>query len=257
MNKPESRVRKVAAPMQQTQEGERLAKRVAQLRECSRSEAEQYIEGGWVKVDGVVVEDPPFRVLHQKVEIDPSATLINLTPVTLVLHKPAGLSLEKAMTLLTPANHSAHDESGIRSLKRHFSGLNSPVPLENGASGLITFTQDWRTERKLTEDIQSMEHELMVDVAGEDVSDQVHHITRALNDPRKPLPATKVSINSTGEGRNTLRFAIKGAHPGLIAHLCQMVGLDIIAMRRIRLGRVGLRDLAAGQWRYLSGHERF
>jgi 23S rRNA pseudouridine2604 synthase len=102
-----------------------------------------------------------------------------------------------------------------------------------------------------------MEHELMVDVAGENVSDQVHHITRALNDPRKPLPAAKVSINSTGEGRSTLRFAIKGAHPGLIAHLCQLVQLDIIAMRRIRLGRVGLRDLAAGQWRYLSGHERF
>ena len=35
--------------------GERLSKRVMQLKGCSRREAEQYIEGGWVLVDGQVV----------------------------------------------------------------------------------------------------------------------------------------------------------------------------------------------------------
>ncbi|NBT93031.1 MAG: hypothetical protein EBT37_10705, partial [Betaproteobacteria bacterium] len=36
--------------------GERLSKRVAQMLRCSRSQAEQYIEGGWVRVAGKVVE---------------------------------------------------------------------------------------------------------------------------------------------------------------------------------------------------------
>ena len=45
----------------------RLAKRVAELVPCSRREAEQYIEGGWVRVDGSVVEEPQFRVLQQKI----------------------------------------------------------------------------------------------------------------------------------------------------------------------------------------------
>ena len=49
----------------------RLAKRVAELKGCSRREAEQYIEGGWVTVDGVVVEEPQSRVQDQQVEIDP------------------------------------------------------------------------------------------------------------------------------------------------------------------------------------------
>src|SRR3989338_1334343 len=70
--------------------GERLAKRIAQLVPCSRREAEQYIEGGWVRVDGVVVEEPQHRVLHQAITLDPNASLMNLTPVTLVLHKPPG-----------------------------------------------------------------------------------------------------------------------------------------------------------------------
>ncbi|MEQ1659472.1 MAG: S4 domain-containing protein, partial [Hylemonella sp.] len=68
----------------------RLSKRLAALLPCSRSEAEQYIEGGWVRVNGQVVEEPHFRVLDEKIELDPEARLMELPPVTLLLHKPAG-----------------------------------------------------------------------------------------------------------------------------------------------------------------------
>ena len=56
----------------------RLAKRVAELVPCSRREAEQYIEGGWVRVDGKVVEEPQFRVLKQRIELDKNASLMTL-----------------------------------------------------------------------------------------------------------------------------------------------------------------------------------
>ena len=68
----------------------RLAKRLAEMLPCSRREAEQYIEGGWVKVDGVVVEEPQFRVLHQSIALSKDASLLAPTAVTLLLHKPAG-----------------------------------------------------------------------------------------------------------------------------------------------------------------------
>jgi len=51
--------------------------------------------------------------------------------------------------------------------------------------------------------------------------------------------------------------ALKGAQPGQIAHLCEAVGLQVLSMKRIRLGRVPLGKLPAGQWRYLRGDERF
>ena len=38
--------------------GIRLSKRVAELKACSRREAEQYIEGGWVRVAGRGVGEP-------------------------------------------------------------------------------------------------------------------------------------------------------------------------------------------------------
>lgn len=36
----------------------RIAKHVTDVARCSRAEAEQYIEGGWVLVDSDVVEYP-------------------------------------------------------------------------------------------------------------------------------------------------------------------------------------------------------
>ncbi|MGO4781537.1 S4 domain-containing protein, partial [Lysobacter sp. 2RAB21] len=69
----------------------RLDKRVAELAGCSRAQAQQYIEGGWVRVDGEVVEEPQAPVSTEQVELDPQARLEPAEPATVLLHKPAGV----------------------------------------------------------------------------------------------------------------------------------------------------------------------
>lgn len=233
----------------------RLAKRLAAMIPCSRSQAEQYIEGGWVRVDGRVVEEPHFRVLHEKIELDPNANLMELTPVTLLLHKPAGHATPQQ--LLNAASHWREDPSGIRVLKRHFSQLTPAVALEPAASGLLVFTQDWRVARKLSEDDHLIEQEVTVEVQGEVSPTQLQQLMRATDERGQPLPPVKASLNSSAEGRSKLRLAIKGVHPGLIAWLFERAGLQILAMKRIRIGRVPMTQLPPGQWRYLQPHERF
>jgi 23S rRNA pseudouridine2604 synthase len=233
----------------------RLAKRLAAMLPCSRSQAEQYIEGGWVRVNGQVVEEPQFRVSDEKIELDPKANLMELTPVTLLLHKPAGHA--SPQQLLNAASHWREDLSGMRVLKRHFSQLDDAVALEPAASGLLVFTQDWRVARKLSEDAQLIEVEVIVEVQGEVSPAQLQLLMRDTDARGQPLPAAKVSVNSSGEGSSKLRFAIKGVHPGLIAYLCERAGLKILAMKRIRIGRVPMTQLPGGQWRYLQAHERF
>lgn len=71
----------------------RLAKRLAAEQSCSRGDAERYIEGGWVAVDGQVVEEPGLRVRpDQAVRLLPGARLEEMRPVTVLVHKPAGLA---------------------------------------------------------------------------------------------------------------------------------------------------------------------
>lgn len=254
-----------------TDEGERLAKRVAALVPCSRREAEQYIAGGWVRVDGQVVEEPQFRVQAQSVELDAGASLLGATPATLLLHKPPGHddgtpapdaprrggAAPSARALLQVATQWAGDEAGQRLLKRHGVGLASLVPLAWGASGLLVFSQDWRVTRKLTEDAALLEHELMVEVRGE-VSPEVLRRLNRTSDRATPLAGSiKISLNSQGEGVSRLRCAVKGGRPGLLAELCERNGLQITGMKRIRIGRVMLAALPPGQWRFLLPAERF
>jgi 23S rRNA pseudouridine2604 synthase len=234
----------------------RLAKRVVALARCSRREAEQYIEGGWVRVDGEVVEEPQFMVAAQAVELDPQARLAPAEPATLVLHKPAGYDAgdgpNPASALITSETRSPDDASGVRPLKRHLQRLTSPLSLPTAASGLLIFTQDWRVTRKLTEDIDRVEQEFVVEVSGELIPNGLALLNHGLQFNHYAVPPIKVSWQS----EQRLRFAFKALQPTRIEPMCQAVGLTVLAMKRLRVGRIPLAKLLPGQWRYLAPGER-
>jgi 23S rRNA pseudouridine2604 synthase len=234
----------------------RLAKRVAELRACSRREAELLITGGWVRVDGVVVEEPQFRVGDERVDVDPEADISQSEPVTLLLNKPAGLAITAGNApshLFGVATGWSEDASGIQPLKKHFAQLTVCVPLETDASGLVVFTQDWRVARKLTDDAATLEHEVIVEVAGELAPAALKRMNQGIAyHGRTPL-----GIKVSWQNETRLRVALKGAQPGQIAHLCEAAGLQVLSMKRIRLGGVSLGKVPAGQWRYLPEDERF
>ncbi len=230
---------------------QRLAKRLAEMLACSRREAEQYIEGGWVTVDGVVVEEPQFRVLNQTIEISSDASLLAVTAVTILLHKPAGHDAD-----LLLATRSPDDRSGIRQLKKHFSAGEWVTPMAIPASGLVVFTDDWRVQRKLREDAATLEHEVVVEVEG-DIKpgglERLNRVDHGFTFNGTLLSPAKVSWQS----EHRLRFALKGEMPGQIAYFCESVGLRVRAMKRLRIGRVAMSGLQPGQWRYLLPHEKF
>ena len=242
-----------------TDEAIRLAKRVAAQLGCSRAEAERYIAAGGISVDGQVVEDPASRVLpSQDVRVLPGASSEEAPPVTILLHKPAGMNSgvgargEPALNCLTPES-LAQGHGQPRFLKRHLAKLTVTNPLETDASGLVVFTQDFRVARKLVEEGDRVEQEFIVDVSGAIKEGGLALLNHGLNFNGKPIPPMKVSWQS----EHRLRFALKGVKPGLIDHMCREVGLEIVDMRRIRIGRVPMAGLQAGQWRYLLDYERF
>lgn len=241
----------------------RLAKRVAELRACSRREAEQIIAGGWVRVGGVVIEEPQFRVADEHIEIDPRANPGQTEPVTLLLHKPPGYFTGQdsggrpATQLLGPDTLWAEDASGIRPLKMHFAQLTACVPLDTGGGGLVVYTQDWRIARKLTEAAATVEHEVVVEVAGELDTNVAADGLKRLNQGIAFNGRTPPAIRVSWQNETRLRVALKGAQPGQIAHMCEAVGLRVLSLKRIRVGSVPLGKLPAGQWRYLREDERF
>ncbi|CAN7387733.1 RNA pseudouridine synthase [Pseudorhodoferax sp. LjRoot39] len=232
-------------PDDETQ-GVRLAKRVAAQGGWSRRDAELLIDNGVVRVDGTVALSPQMRVLPaQRVEIEKNARPEPVPPVTVVLHKPAGMDIDPAAPL-AGARRSDTDRSGLRPLPRHLLDQHYVAPLGTRDSGLVVFTQVHGIERKLIEDAGILEHELQVEVQGEVTPEALQGMRPA-----------RVSVGSQREGRTVLRFAIKGPQPGQVSAMCERAGLKILGVRRIRLGRVPLAGMAPGEWRYLHPDERF
>ena len=217
----------------------RLAKRVAEMRPCSRREAELYIEGGFVSVDGVVVEEPGARVNpEQDVAIAADATLLEIVPVTLLLHKPAGVAQPQH---LLKADTLTRTTPGKRFLKRHVANLTELAPLDAKASGLTVFTQDFRVSRKFED---GLEQEIIVEVEGDIIENGLQQLNQ-------------INGKVSWQNENRLRFAVKGLKLGLIDKLCKEVGLKVVSMKRIRIGRIAMASLPVGEWRYLQDYERF
>lgn len=231
----------------------RLSKHLIEQLGCSRREAELYIEGGWVAVDGVVVEQPQFKVTDQRVELLPGARAEALEPVTLLLHQPAGMEAEAGRATIGLATLSEAHREGVRPLHGHFNRLNCVAPLEPRATGMQVFTQDWRVSRKIEADLRKLEQEYIIEVRGEASPQALERLARGITRNDRELPKAKASW----QNETHLRLVVKNPYPGLISELCAALRLEVLGMRRIRLGGVSMGKLPVGQWRYVASSERF
>ena len=251
---------------QPEQEGIRLAKRLAMQEQCSRREAELYIEAGNVQVDGKVVQVPETRVQPEEVvTLRKDAKPEAIPPVTILMNKPAGYTQGPAYGR-TRSAHSLLNESTKANidtpmpqlvLNQHFKHLESFLTIPLPASGLIVYTQDKRIARKLGEEGMWLEQEIIVGVEGQMVEDGLEILYEGLPIPggngHRRMPPCHVSWQSDGH----LRFALKGIAPEEIERMCAAIGLTVTSMRRLRIGRVAMSKVPEGQWRYLMPWERF
>lgn len=240
--------------------GVRLSKVMAERGLCSRREADSYIEQGLVFVDGV-------RVTELGTRIDPNAD-ISLAPkarnqqqqrVTILLHKPVGYvsgqpepGYEPAVALIYPKTRWAMS-GGPDFHPSHLKGLAPAGRLDIDSTGLLVLTQDGRVARQLIGDDSEVEKEYIVRVAGTLVENGLELLNHGLSlDGHKLRPAKVEWLNE-----DQLRFVLKEGRKRQIRRMCELVGLKVLGLKRVRIGNVRLRDLPQGQWRYLLEDEHF
>lgn len=230
-----------------TDPGERLAKRVAAQLHCSRREAEQLVAQGAVTVDGEPATQPQQRVrADQRVAVAAGARPQAMAPATLLVHKPAGLDCNAPgfwARLQRDGQDALHGRPAVPGLFMHQRCVAS---LEAAESGLIVFSQVPGIARRLLDDAPLVEHEFAIEVNGAVQPEQL---------PR--LRPARASISRQTETLTGLRVVLHGPEPGQIAALCRNAGLAPTVLRRLRIGRLPMAGLAPGHWRCLRPQERF
>ncbi len=241
-------------PTSQNPEHPRLSKRMGELGLCSRREADRWITNGWVKVDGQVVDQLGVRVPPDaRIEIDPAAREHQSAQVTILLHKPVGYvsgqaedGYEPAIVLIRPENRWAADPSPIQFQREHLRSLVPAGRLDIDSTGLLVLTQDGRIAKQLIGENSSVEKEYLVRVEGNLSADGLKR------DGVKLKPA-----QVSWQNEHQLRFVLRQGRKRQIRRMCEIVGLFVTGLKRVRSGNIPLGGLPLGKWRYLRPDETF
>jgi 23S rRNA pseudouridine2604 synthase len=239
----------------------RLSKRMGELGLCSRREADRWITSGWVKVDGKVVDTLGVRVSpNARIEIDPAAREHQSGQVTVLLHKPVGYvsgqaedGYEPAIVLIRPENRWVADPSPIQFQPGHLRGLAPAGRLDIDSTGLLVLTQDGRVAKQLIGEDSSVEKEYLVRVEGDLSAEGMKRLQYGLTLDGVKLRPAKVSWQNDHQ----LRFVLRQGRKRQIRRMCELVGLFVTGLKRVRSGNVPLGGLPVGKWRYLRPDENF
>lgn len=245
-------------------EGLRVSKLMTERGLASRREADEWIEAGWVRVNGAVAVLGQRAQPDAVIEIDPRARAQQARRVTVLLHKPLGYVSGQAedghppaATLVTPANRWAKDPAKLDFHPGHLRGLAPAGRLDIDSTGLLVLTQDGRIAKTLIGDETRVEKEYLVRVQhlrpDRLPESELVRLRHGLVLDGKPLRPARVSW----QNEDQLRFVLREGRKRQIRRMCELVGLKVVGLKRVRIGSVVLGQLPPGQWRYLGEHERF
>ena len=243
----------------------RLSTRMSELGIASRREADEWIAAGLVRVDDQIVKELGSRVVvGQRITVDAKARYQQAQRVTVLINKPVGFvsgqaedGYEPAVVLVTPANQWRDDRSGTRFLREHLRSLVPAGRLDIDSVGLLVLTQDGRVAKQLIGEDSEVEKEYLVRVAtanGKRLPDvSLALLCHGLDlDGEALRPALVEWVND-----DQLRFVLQQGKKRQIRRMCEAVGMQVLGLKRVRIGKVMLGDLPPGCWRYLRMDESF
>ncbi|MDD5176218.1 MAG: pseudouridine synthase [Sterolibacterium sp.] len=239
----------------------RISKLMSAQGICSRREADDYIERGWVFVDGERVTELGSRAYPtQKITLHKAAQASQQARVSILLNKPIGYvsgqaehDHKPAYTLINAASRYPGDHSPLRFKAAHLKGLVPAGRLDIDSLGLLVLTQDGRIAKRLIGKDTEIEKEYLVRVEGKLSAANLALLNFGLSLDGEALKRAQVGWQNDDQ----LRFVLREGKKRQIRRMCELVGLKVLGLKRVRIGKVMLGDLPLGQWRYLDDHEKF
>lgn len=224
---------------------ERLSKVVAACGVCSRRAAEELIRKGLVSVNGQKIVVPQTLVdVEKDLILYNGSHLKKEAKITYLLHKPVGYtctnapmkSKRRAVDLITEEN----------------SRLYTVGRLDKDTSGLMVVTNDGDFANRIMHPSSEIPKEYLVKVNKEVLHEHLVAISQGTTVEEgfvKPLSVVKVR-------RGTLKVVVCDGRKREVRALMEHAGLEVIELKRIRIGALMLGTLPVGQFRRMTEREK-
>jgi 23S rRNA pseudouridine2605 synthase len=215
----------------------------------SRRKAEGLISAGRVSVNGETA------TLGVAVSPEEDAVLLDGEPITLP-QTLAYLALNKPAGYLT----TLRDEPGRR--RPTIKDLMPPVPglvpigrLDAATTGLVLLTNDGPLAHRIAHPSSQIEKEYEVTVKNPVPKEALSSLSSGpILEYGKMLPPKLTNLRRSPH-ETTFHLTIHEGRNRIIRRACAAVGLDLLSLKRLRVGPVTLGDLPEGRYRNLTEEE--
>lgn len=229
---------------------ERLQKYLAECGVASRRKCEELILQGKVKVNNQIVTELGVKVNPEKdiVKFEDKEVKPTSKMVYILLNKPIGYVT------------TADDQFGRDTVLDLVKVKERIVPvgrLDMYTSGALILTNDGDFVYKVTHPKHEIEKTYTVTVKGIIKNEEVEQLRKGVKIDDYITKPAKVKILKTDIEKNISRLEIV-IHEGKnrqVRKMCESVGKKVLALHRSKIGKIGVKDIELGKWRYLKDRE--
>ena len=232
----------------------RLSKIMSDRGICSRREAKDLILNGYVKVNGKLVNEPGLKFSESvKISLLKKAKEILNNKVTILINKPLGYvssqpSMDEKPAIRIIKESNKDPRCKIKLKKEHLKGLAPAGRLDINSTGLLILTQNGALAKKIIGQNSDVEKEYIVQFKGTLTARKLKQLNYGLMLDKKKLKPAKVKLI----GKSKLQFILKEGRNRQIRRMCKLVSLDVINLKRIRVGDIKLGNLKLGHWMFYN-----
>lgn len=234
----------------------RITKLLSERGVCSRREAEKWIDLGLVYLNGKQVTEQGTKALpSDDLQVSDEAQKAQEKKVTVMLHKPLGIvsnlpedGYVEASCLITKENHWENDPHPFEEIT---SSLNVVGRLDVNSKGLLLLTQNGQVAKKVIGPDSNLEKEYILRFQGHIREKELALLRSGLFLDGKKLKQAKVELKD----QNTLLITLKEGKKRQLRRMCDLIGLEVTSLKRVRVGNLQLGALPSGKWRFVDPSE--
>lgn len=236
-------------------EPQRVNRWLAQSGVCSRREAEALIADGLVSIDGERVDDPGRKILPGQTLTLADRAGGSLAGFTAVLNKPVGYVSGQPEPGQTPAARLL-TRAALMGESDTIPDARASLPplgrLDMDSHGLLLLSDDGVLAKALIGPQSELDKEYLVRVTGQVAEPKLARLRHGLTLDGRQLKPAKVNVLAP----QVLRFVLTEGRNRQIRRMCELVGLHVSDLQRVRIGPLKLGGLPLGKWRRLTPAER-
>ena len=233
---------------------ERLQKYLANNGIAARRKCEEYILKGKVKVNDVVVNQLGFKIDPEKDVVKYNDKIVEKTEkkVYILLNKP----IDYVTTVKDQFNRNT-----VLDLVKVKEKIVPVGRLDMYTSGALLLSNDGEFINKLTHPSFEIEKTYNVTIKGVITSEEIDKLKAGVeienNGEIYLTKPAKAKILKTDELKQISRVQIT-IHEGKnreIRKMCEAIGKRVLALHRSKIGKLAVKNIEIGKWRYLTQSE--